>query len=318
MKNFKPSFHFRPLVLSVVCSIGAYPLITTLFERWYNDGFFLAAAFDTFRVYEKSFNKNCVISSLLIQTFVVVLSLLPDYLHVIINYINVSKRILGYHFKQTNKNGMNDGAHDTNMFDEASTECIKLSHMFGKKQVFDLVEKSKLKSHSKASVVPIDNKLDGLNTQKEVLNQSCFNPTFDKPMQPLNANLLKSNMTLNSSISVTKSEAQNRNEFPSASNNENSPEAEPKTSNNKSLENDKVLSTNIASILFKKDSIQDQTKQNLSSMERNSLSMMVSYHNGRQEATTSDGHDNPTFEKSSPLRETEAPDEFSLKNTTRL
>ena len=213
---------------------------------------------------------------------------------------------------------MNDGAHDTNMFDEGSTECLKLSHIFGKKQVFDLVEKSKPKSHSKASVVPLDNILDGVNIQKESLNQSCFNPAFDKPMEPLNANLLKSNMTLNSSISVTKSETQNSHEIPSALDNENNTKAEPIASNTTSLEKDKVLSTNIASILFKKDSIKDQTKENLSSIERNSLSMMVSYQNGRQEAATSDGHDNPTFIKSSPVRETEAPDVFSMNKNFRI
>ena len=156
--------YFRPLVLSIICSIGAYPLITTLFERWYNEGFFLAAAFDTFRVYEKSFDKHCVASSLLIQILVVVLSLLPDYLYVIINYIKTSRKILGYHFNRTNNNNANRELHDTNTNEDDSIDCLKFSTMFRKKQVFDLIEKSKPRSHNKASVMPIDLKLERSST----------------------------------------------------------------------------------------------------------------------------------------------------------
>ena len=315
--NYIYILYFRPLVLSIICSIGAYPLITTLFERWYNQGFFLAAAFDTFRVYEKSFDKHCVASSLLIQTLVVVLSLLPDYLYVIINYIKTSRRILGYHLNRTNNNSPNRELHDTNTNEDDSLECLKFSGMFRKKQVFDLVEKSKPRSHNKASVVPIDSKVDGTRGQKDCLKRPCFDQSLDKPMEPLNANLLQSNLTLSSSISETKSEFREGNELASVANVSNSSTEESKVNNN-SFKKEKGLSASIAKILFKNESNSDQNKEKLSSLERNSLSMMVSYHNPSKEVTTSDGHDNPTFEKSSPLRETVVNESFNANNTTKL
>ena len=288
-----------------------------MFERWYNEGFFLAAAFDTFRVYEKSFDKHCVASSLLIQILVVVLSLLPDYLYVIINYIKTSRKILGYHFNRTNNNNANRELHDTNTNEDDSIECLKFSTMFRKKQVFDLIEKSKPRSHNKASVMPIDLKSDGIRDQKNSLKRPCFDQSLDKPMEPLNANLLQSNLTLNSSTSGTKSEFQNGNELPSVANVSKASKEGSKVNNN-SFKKDKGLSASIAKILFKNESNTNQNKENLSSLERNSLSMMVSYHNPTKEVTTSDGHDNPTFEKSSPIRETVVNESFNENNTTKL
>ena len=288
-----------------------------MFERWYNEGFFLAAAFDTFRVYEKSFDKHCVASSLLIQILVVVLSLLPDYLYVIINYIKTSRKILGYHFNRNNNNNANRELHDTNTNEDDSIECLKFSTMFRKKQVFDLIEKSKPRSHNKASVMPIDLKLDGIRDQKNSLKRPCFDQSLDKPMEPLNANLLQSNLTLNSSTSGTKSEFQNGNELPSVANVSKASKEGSKVNNN-SFKKDKGLSASIAKILFKNESNTNQNKENLSSLERNSLSMMVSYHNPTKEVTTSDGHDNPTFEKSSPIRETVVNESFNENNTTKL
>ena len=228
-------------------------------------------------------------------------------------------KILEYHYNQSYKNIVNDGDHHTKNYEDNSLECLKLSNMFKKKQVLDLVEKggSKHKSHNKSSIVPIDQGIDGLKNPKDSLKRPCFDQSFEKSMKPLNANLLHSNLTLTSSISETKSEAQNGTELPSVPDNDiNINGASGMGCAN--LNKDKGLSASIANILFKTESNKDQTKKNLSSIERNSLSMMVSYHNGREEVETQDGHDNPSFEKTSPVRDTEGNESLSNRLTTKL
>ena len=320
------SFPFRPLVLSVLFSIGSYPLVTTLFERWYSDGFFLAAAFDTFRVYEKSFNKECIVSSFLLQVFIVVLSLLPDYLYVILKYIKTSFSILQYHYNMLYKNAANEevqkgtssGSSCIQSTDE-TVRCFNVSNIFKKRQNFDVVERggSKHKSHRKSSVMPIDKNIDTLNTKKEQSKTPYLNPKFNKPLEPLNAQLLQSNLTLDSSISEINPDVRNSSELPSHEDIESDING---ASNTHHLETgkDTGLSKSIANILFKPEPNKNQMKQNLNPIEGNSLSVMVSYHNGSGELPIHDGHDNPSFEKTTPLREVEECQSIDNRFTTKF
>ena len=298
------------MVLSVLCSIVSYPLVTTLFERWYSDGFFLAAAFDTFRVYEKSFNKECIVSSFLLQVFIVVLSLIPDYLYVITKYIRTSLSILRYHSNMLSKKAVNE----ENLADTSSTPyihsanetvgCCSVSKIFKKRQTFDIVERggNKHRSYNKSSVMPIDKNLDKLNVKNEQSKTHYLNPNFNKPLEPLNPNLLQSNLTLSSSISETKPEVTNSTELSTHSDIENNMKGA-ENINNPETKQDTGLSASIANILFKPEPNKNQFKQSLNPIEGNSLSVMVSYHNGRGDLPIHDGHDNPSFEKSTPVRE---------------
>ena len=81
-------------------SIGAYPVLTIVFQGWYN-GLFFAATFDTFRVYEKAWSKECIISFVFLQIFIVVLSLLPDYIYTIATFLKTTVRISEYRNAQS-------------------------------------------------------------------------------------------------------------------------------------------------------------------------------------------------------------------------
>ena len=98
------NFHFfhcsRLLVSSVVFSICSYPLLTIVFQNWYN-GLFFAATFDTFRVYEKAWSKECIVSFVFLQIFIVVLSLLPDYISTIAAFLKTTVRISEYRNAQS-------------------------------------------------------------------------------------------------------------------------------------------------------------------------------------------------------------------------
>ena len=300
------SYDFRPLVMSVICSIGAYPLITTLFERWYNQGFFLAAAFDTFRVYEKSFNKECATSSILLQIFIVVLSLLPDYLHVVITYLRTYIRILRYHQNQVHKNAINGGAHAksrSSLFRNNTVGCCDVSKMFKTKRSLDCLERGgRRKSYGKSSVMPLETSLNKKGPEEDQSKSAFNSSSFDKPLQPLNANLLQSDMTLSSSISETKLESGYVSELvniPEHDKHQN----EASTSRNLMENNRNGLSANIANILFHRNTSENQTKLKLNSLERNSLSMAVSYNSSREELTETKGHFRPPFEKTAKIRE---------------
>ena len=288
--------------MSVICSIGAYPLITTLFERWYNQGFFLAAAFDTFRVYEKSFNKECATSSILLQIFIVVLSLLPDYLHVVITYLRTYVRILKYHQNQVHKNAINGGAHPksrSSLFRNNTVGCCNVSKMFKTKRNLDLLERGgRHKSYGKSSVMPLETKGSEEDRSKNAFNSS----SFDKPLQPLNANLLQSNMTLSSSVSEMRVESGYVSELVNITEHDKN-QNEASTSKNLTEKNENVLSANIANILFHRNTNETQTKLKLNSLERNSLSMAVSYSSSREELTDTKGHFRPPFEKTAKIRE---------------
>ena len=91
-------YRSRLLVSSVVFSIGAYPVLTIVFQGWYN-GLFFAATFDTFRVYEKAWSKECIISFVFLQIFIVVLSLLPDYIYTIATFLKTTARISEYEMR---------------------------------------------------------------------------------------------------------------------------------------------------------------------------------------------------------------------------
>ena len=287
---------------SVICSIGAYPLITTLFERWYNQGFFLAAAFDTFRVYEKSFNKECATSSILLQIFIVVLSLLPDYLHVVITYLRTYVRILKYHQNQVHKNAINGGAHAksrSSLFRNNTVGCCNVSKMFKTKRNLDLLERGgRHKSYGKCSVMPLETKGSEEDRSKNAFNSS----SFDKPLQPLNANLLQSNMTLSSSVSEMRVESGYVSELVNITEHDKN-QNEASTSKNRMENNESGLSANIANILFHRNTNETQTKLKLNSLERNSLSMAVSYSSSREELTDTKGHFRPPFEKTAKIRE---------------
>ena len=288
--------------MSVICSIGAYPLITTLFERWYNQGFFLAAAFDTFRVYEKSFNKECATSSILLQIFIVVLSLLPDYLHVVITYLRTYVRILKYHQNQVHKNAINGGAHAksrSSLFRNNTVGCCNVSKMFKTKRNLDLLERGgRHKSYGKSSVMPLETKRSEEDRSKNAFNSS----SFDKPLQPLNANLLQSNMTLSSSVSEMRVESGYVSELVNITEHDKN-QNEASTSRNLMEKNENGLSANIANILFHRNTNETQTKLKLNSLERNSLSMAVSYNSSREELTDTKGHFRPPFEKTAKIRE---------------
>ena len=130
-----------------------------------------------------------------------------------------------------------------------------------------------------------------------MLSISAFNSSsFDKPLQPLNANLLQSDMTLSSSISETKLESGYVSELvniPEHDKHQN----EASTSRNLMENNRNGLSANIANILFHRNTSENQTKLKLNSLERNSLSMAVSYNSSREELTDTKGHFRPPFEK---------------------
>ena len=288
--------------MSVICSIGAYPLITTLFERWYNQGFFLAAAFDTFRVYEKSFNKECATSSILLQIFIVVLSLLPDYLHVVITYLRTYVRILKYHQNQVHKNAINGGAHPksrSSLFRNNTVGCCNVSKMFKTKRNLDLLERGgRHKSYGKSSVMPLETKGSEEDRSKNAFNSS----NFDKPLQPLNANLLQSDMTLSSSVSEMRVESGYVSELVNITEHDKN-QNEASTSRNLMENNENGLSANIANILFHRNTNETQTKLKLNSLERNSLSMAVSYNSSREELTDTKGHFRPPFEKTAKIRE---------------
>ena len=288
--------------MSVICSIGAYPLITTLFERWYNQGFFLAAAFDTFRVYEKSFNKECATSSILLQIFIVVLSLLPDYLHVVITYLRTYVRILKYHQNQVHKNAINGGAHAksrSSLFRKNTVGCCNVSKMFKTKRNLDLLERGgRHKSYGKSSVMPLETKGSEEDRSKNAFNSS----NFDKPLQPLNANLLQSDMTLSSSVSEMRVESGYVSELVNITEHDKN-QNEASTSRNLMEKNENGLSANIANILFHRNTNETQTKLKLNSLERNSLSMAVSYNSSREELTDTKGHFRPPFEKTAKIRE---------------
>ena len=288
--------------MSVICSIGAYPLITTLFERWYNQGFFLAAAFDTFRVYEKSFNKECATSSILLQIFIVVLSLLPDYLHVVITYLRTYVRILKYHQNQVHKNAINGGAHPksrSSLFRNNTVGCCNVSKMFKTKRNLDLLERGgRHKSYGKSSVMPLETKGSEEDRSKNAFNSS----SFDKPLQPLNANLLQSNMTLSSSVSEMRVESGYVSELVNITEHDKN-QNEASTSRNLMEKNENGLSANIANILFHRNTNETQTKLKLNSLERNSLSMAVSYNSTREELTDTKGNFRPPFEKTAKVHE---------------
>ena len=307
------------MVLSVLCSIGAYPLVTTLFERWYTEGFFLAAAFDTFRVYEKSFNKECVVSSLLLQVFIIVLSLLPDYLYVVITFIKTSLTILRYQCRQIQKDAMEGKVPKVSTLAYADEEdaacCSNVSRLFKKRHNVDLAEREgKPKQfHSKSSVMPMEQILERVNLDKHSSKTPYISSNLDKPLEPLNANLLLSDLTLNNANSDAKIELRNVSQLKEISDNDRNL-IEVSTSSNPEVRTNTGLTTSIANILFKPDSSDDQTKTNLTSIERNSLSMMVSYHKSY------DGHDNPSFEKTTPMREVVEKEsvEENFHFTTRL
>ena len=304
-------FHYyfiysRPLVISVLISIGAYPLVTILFERWYTEGFFLAAAFDTFRVYEKSFNNECLISSFLLQVFIIVLSLLPDYIHVIHNSIQTTFNILEYYYNQSVNNGGIQEISSTTyrMYTEENNGCCNVTNILKKRRRFDLVEGGcKRKSYNKSSVMPINQNLDKSNAVNEISKKPYVASNFDKPLEPLSADLLQSKaLSLNVSRNEPLVEFRNGCELGAISDNDGHLK---KVSNSSNLEvqNDTGLTASIESFLFKHEPNKDHLKNNSNSIERNSLSLMVSYPNSRDELTADDGHDNPSFENSTPVRE---------------
>jgi hypothetical protein len=173
-------------------------------------------------VYEKSFNKECILSSFLLQVFIVVLSLLPDYLYVIVKYIKTSLSILQYHYKKLSKNAVNEEIQKATSSKapggesaDETARCFSVSNIFKKKQSFDIAERggSKQKSYRKSSVMPIDETIDTLNVIKEQSKILYLNPNFNKPLEPLNAQLLQSDLTLDSSISETNPDVRNNSEL---------------------------------------------------------------------------------------------------------
>jgi hypothetical protein len=165
--------------------------------------------------------------------------------------------------------------------------------------------------------MPIDENLDKLNVKEEQSNTPYLNTSFNKPLEPLNANLLQSNLTLSSSISETKPGVWNSSELPSHPDIDSNLNG---ASNINNPETEKVagLSASIANILFKPEPNKNQIKQSLTPIEGNSLSLMVSYHNSSGVLPIHDGHDNPSFEASTPVRETEECQSIDNSFTTKL
>ena len=91
--------------MTVICSIGLYPILTILLEVWYLENRDSKIAtycpFDTFRVYQKAFSKECIIPFLLLHVLIVVLSLLPDFSLIVVKFIQESFRMVRYRYADT-------------------------------------------------------------------------------------------------------------------------------------------------------------------------------------------------------------------------
>ena len=96
---------FRPLVLTIMVSIGLYPLLTLVLEWFYvaNRDSIMASffPFDTFRVYQEAFCKESILSFFLLHLLIVVLSLLPDFTIIVTNYIQDAFQLFRYEYTDT-------------------------------------------------------------------------------------------------------------------------------------------------------------------------------------------------------------------------
>ena len=86
-------------------SIGLYPLLTLVLEWFYvaNRDSLIADLFpfDTFRVYQEAFYKESILSFFLLHLLIVVLSLLPDFTIIVVNYITDAFQLFRYEYVDT-------------------------------------------------------------------------------------------------------------------------------------------------------------------------------------------------------------------------
>ena len=272
----------------MLCSIGAYPFLTILFERWYSD-LFLAATFDTFRVYEKAWSQDCIVSFLLLQAFIVVLSLLPDYICVITTFLKTTFRIIEYRDKQS-----------SNGSTYATTYVI---------------EHPKGKSFTNSTVMPTDYVgMHGTQKKKEYNTEPA-----NKHFEALSADALKLK-----SVDITKP----KEALPTVSfvNGNGGPflgksicnAQQAQSSKGLEAKSDSRLNASIANILFKNEQNKDHVRNNSNSIDQNSLPLAISNSNSKDELLKDECYDNPSFESSTPVHQSAVLDYMDTSFDTRL
>ena len=151
-------------------SIGLYPLLTLVLEWFYvaNRDSLIADLFpfDTFRVYQEAFCKESILSFFLLHLLIVVLSLLPDFTIIVVNYITDAFQLFRYEYVDTIDFNMRFG---DNIEKKPSPE----KHC--KLQRFQMSNMSQNGSSGNLGAVRINNQSDSNLVDKNILINTITN-----------------------------------------------------------------------------------------------------------------------------------------------
>ena len=289
-------------MVSVACSILLYPVCTIFFEHFY-----LSATFETLRVYEKSWNNECVASLFLINMLVVVLSLLPDYLFVVWNFLRTAFKLLEYHENQS----VNQPA--TSSYDVEKAKHVKQQNsgccaggIFNKRKKVNFAPEQNTdgKSFVNGSVIPTDEN----DRIRQISERKCATgngsrATHSSTIEPLNATALQTESLAKPAHHVQELENLGRN-------GENAGAARP--SSDFGQERTEIvkggdgngLNAGIANILFNEQN-KVRVQINVDALRQSSIPIVVVPENKAmaEACLPTNAFDNPSFEQSTPEHE---------------